>query len=132
MNFELPENQKEISDAEWEQVQKDRIFLIERSHKETNTPSLSYAHIFGNLNASIDSCVWMGRRHDAHDNYKEAVRGVEYMKKYFKLLEDYPEFAKKELDRGDGYFPKDGRFNTDDAEELIDKYEEVLSGGDSK
>jgi hypothetical protein len=59
--------------------------------------------------------------------YKNSIKGVAYIKRYYQLLEDFPEFAEKELNPGEGYFPE--MYNQiAGTTEFIDAYEKRLRG----
>jgi hypothetical protein len=104
------------------------IYDLAMSHKNA---SGSYKHLINSLafplNFSILSADFPDNmsEEDRLLDYEGAVHFVALLRRYFKLFEDFPEFKKKELENGLGYFP--GLLDEiTKAEKLIGAYEKRL------
>ena len=130
MSIESSENQRDASESEWQQLREDANFWREkmREIRESRTPSKSYLHLIGNLNAGLVGSIDGG-------HYDWANEDLKLIKRYFSLLERYPEFAEKELVPGEGYFSIDSTTNslgTSLEEPIIEEYERRLEATPEK
>ena len=129
MALESKEPKKEISDAEWEQLKKDAEYYRGLIREKTKNASRSANHILRNLSFHFhpDLIKDAESKGDRVEIYKTATEGINYVKRYFKLLEDFPEFAEKELKPGGGYFSE--LMNTlAGNKEFVNEYEKKLRG----
>jgi hypothetical protein len=103
MNSELPRLEREISDEEWEQLKQEAAHYSRIIIEKCNGASRSINHILLNLGAELDPFFFKIKK---LSEYESAVNTLNNIKRYLKLLEDFPEFAEKELQPGGGYFPE--------------------------
>jgi hypothetical protein len=131
MSAEFPESKRETSEADWQSLKQGALYWIERVAKEEegDGASRSYNHILNNLclglTLAIETADNPAKRND--ERYYRAIKTIDYIKRYFKLLEDFPDFAEKELKPGGGYFPEMMN-QLAGTREFIDAYEEKLRG----
>ncbi len=132
MSAEFPKSEREISETDWQVLKQGAVRLIEtvRTRRdEGDGASRSYDHILNNLclglTLAIETADNPAKRTD--ERYGMATKTIDYVKRYFKLLEDFPDFAEKELKPGGGYFPEMMN-QLAGTREFIDAYEEKLRG----
>jgi hypothetical protein len=131
MSAELPESKREISEADWQALKQEALHWVERVTKgeEGDGASRSYDHILNNLclglTLAIETADNPAKRTD--ERYDMATKTIDYIRRYFQLLEDFPDFAEKELKPGGGYFPEMMN-QLARTREFIDAYEERLRG----
>jgi hypothetical protein len=92
----------------------------------TPEKSTSMNHVLRNLVGRIDPnfySILMAK--DPEKGKISIADNIDYIKRYLALLEEFPEFRKKEESAGDGYFPELSKSN-ESSRDLIDKYEELL------
>ena len=94
--------------------------------------SRSYNHILNNLCVGLSLVIETADEPTERKDewYDGAIKTIDYIKRYFKLLEDFPDFAEKELKPGGGYFPE-MMSQLAGTREFIDAYEEKLRGATS-
>jgi hypothetical protein len=133
MNVEFSGEHKEVSEAEWIHLKEGawywRGLVRERRDSGGVGVSRSYNHILNNLCAALTLVIETAddpvERKD--EWYGDALDAINYIKRYFELLGEFPEFAEKELKPGGGYFPElMGRLAGSKA--FIDEYEKRLKG----
>ncbi len=126
----IPSNniERKMSEAQWAELLTKIEKYRERIIRESQDASQSYKHIMGNFSGM--SCFFMNNYSDGYcektdEAYSKALEVANYMERYFKLLDDFPEFAKKELEKGEGYFSKLYKSLTD-SKQFVDEYEAEL------
>jgi len=130
MSFESSENTEEISEAAWDRLCEEAQDYLERIESKRKEGSASCQHILGNLGVGA-SCVLISRflglsPMERSRRYKVETNALNYVKRYFKLCDDFPEFAEKEFAPGEGYFPE--LWPSHKSTELVDMYEQALRG----
>jgi hypothetical protein len=134
MSHEDPTGDTEASEAQWDTLKESarHWYDISMATRSGNV-SRSCKHILGNL------CITLPYLLDAEEPPKRTQKlydftaaNLEHIKKYFELLEDFPEFAKKEMNRGDGFSaePWSETLGTLKSGEMVDAYEKKLRGGE--
>jgi len=129
MSFES-ENTEEISEAAWDRLCEEAQDYLERIASKRKEGSASCEHILGNLGVGasyvlIDRFLELGPAERLR-RYKAETNALNYIKRYFKLCDDFPEFAEKEFASGEGYFPQ--MLPSHKSTELVDMYEQALRG----
>lgn len=126
MSLESTNNERKISDAEWDQLKEDMAHYRNLIRSKMKNASRSYQHILRNVIFGIYPDKFEEVSLDERPElYKEAYETIDYIKRYFKLLEDFPDFAEKELKPGGGYFPELMNI-LPGASSFIDVYESKL------
>jgi hypothetical protein len=129
MGTEFPRGEREVSEAEWEELKLEAQKYYGLAVQETaarEKVSGSLRHILNNLATGLYQIAQMEVAAEKKPRvYESAARKVEYIKKYFTLLKDFPEFAAKERSPIVSALPN--LFREDlGAEVLIDTYEAEL------
>jgi hypothetical protein len=91
--------------------------------------SRSLRHILNNLCEGLDprNPRFPSQEEKSQEEYNLIAAKVEGIKKYLRLLEEFPEFKEKEFADGQGYFPE--LFSSlYDPNDFIDAYEAQLRG----
>ena len=123
MSIEFSNNERIISDAEWQQLKREAQRYLDLVNTKTKGASRSANHILANSAANFVSVLEIEpkpeQRFEAHRRVTESINDIN---RYLKLLEDFPDFAEKELKQGKGCFPEiiDKLFG---VIELLDAYE---------
>ena len=109
MSIESSRSEKEISDAEWEDLRIRAKYYTDFIEAQAAGASRSYNHILNNLAGALIHVQWdLSQSLPQKDPalYQSAIEAITDIERYLKLLEDFPEFKEKELQRGGGYFPE--------------------------
>jgi hypothetical protein len=89
--------------------------------------SRSYDHILNNICVGLSGAIEATPKERKDERYDGYVKSIDYIKRYFKLLADFPEFAEKELKPGGGYF-SEMMNQLAGTRTFIDAYEKRLRG----
>ncbi len=127
MNFDLPTPERHISETEWESVFEECSVILEKIKAKPGPVSSSFEHITNNWLSTLNFKEYSKDIPDMRSPkmYDAIVSTVKKAKKYLALLEEFPDFAAKELSEGRGCFPEIYD-ETPDTERLIDGYEARL------
>lgn len=111
MSVEFPESKREISETDWQVLKRDALRwreIVRTRRDEGSGVSRSYNHILNNLCVGLSLVIETADEPTERKDewYDGAIKTIDYIKRYFKLLEDFPDFAEKELKPGGGYFPR--------------------------
>ncbi|MFA6269925.1 MAG: hypothetical protein WC657_01820 [Candidatus Paceibacterota bacterium] len=128
MSLESPNNKKTITEAEWGQLKQDSQYYVDLIRSKSEGASRSCTHILNNLGLAISYILYdLNQKSPLKDPelYQNAIDAISDIKKYLKLLEEFPDFAEKELGPGYGCFPE---ISTKVAKikEMIGAYEKKL------
>ena len=122
---------QEVSDAEWEALHQDAARYLEavKRYDLSVDKSQSFNHIVRNL-ATVALFVTeeaQRRKKPVRESYDSKKGDVDALRRYLQLLEDFPDFAEKELNSSKGYFPE--LYSTLAlGPDFVDAYEKALRG----
>ena len=120
---ERPHPERETSpESPWREAAAYYPIVAEKLAKE---PSVSMQHILGNLGAILhpDLRTLIENTNPALE--QDVIKNLSFIKRYFRLLEAFPEFREKEEGGGEGYFPDLVAKNLG-SRELVTAYEAAL------
>ena|SRR3989344_8393541 len=108
MPIESGQPRKEIMEAEWQELERLATYWLARTQETTKGASLSCLHVLNNLAGAIMTVEYRSAMPiEKHPElFDGATKAIEYIEKYYKLLDEFPEFAEQELKEGNGYFPE--------------------------
>lgn len=112
MSRETPEQKRELTDQEWAKMARLAARYKKMCVDEMATgDSRSMRHILNNVSLSLDSALFTDDMRVVFQNQETVQwvqRSVREIKRYFKLLDRYPEFKAGEKARKLGYFADKG------------------------
>lgn len=124
--------QKEISQEDWRRMTAEAEKYFQKGMElREGDPSVSLQHISGNLLTLIEPGYLAMINSDLPDQkirvFEEAIHIIEYLRRYFALLDEFPEFRAGEMSHGNGYF-SDPAIMSISADKLVEIYERRLRG----
>lgn len=119
-----PSEQEGMSKEQFEQLQEESKTCYDTLNIDVENKSRSYQHIVGNLSMGVKLILDISFENMPSELYPLVTDALSSLKKYSKLLEDFPEFKEKETS-GEGYSP-DMVQKFGNPEELVDFYEKTL------
>jgi hypothetical protein len=128
---EFSENKPNIEiadEAVWLKLKEEATIYINIVRTISENGSASCRHILCNLVMNLISLVELDMHKSTKDQkvfYDSVNDNLSYIKRYLKLLEDFPDFAQKELVPGGGFFPE-LMSKLRASEEFVDAYEARL------
>lgn len=133
MTLEHADNEAEVSDEQWENLMRDAQHYFDLGMaKRAGDTSESCQHLLGNLCAPLKLVLGIKVPPEKRAAHRaRMMKGIEAIKKYLALLEEFPDFAAKELSSGTGFFP-DALTIRGSHEDVVDVYEERLKDASSK
>ena len=123
--MENSSEKQEFAPERWTELKLEATKYFDLAVAErTPQASESLRHILGNLITILTpDCLEMAER---HPEMKALVpEYIAYVKRYFSLLDEFPDFREKEESSGAGYFPELMR-SIAGSKELVEEYEKRL------